>query len=289
VITEFRGRGDEVHIQPLSFSEFIQTFDGSKYDAWSKYLLYGGMPLAATMATNEQKTAYLQRLFSETYLKDILEHNRIQKTVELDELIDVLASSVGSLSNPTKIAATFKSKTKSSISPNTVQTYIDFLEDSFLISKASRFDVKGRHYIGSSKKYYFADVGLRNARLGFRQIEETHLMENVVYNELRSRGMLVDVGVVPVRERNKNGNLERKQLEIDFVATRGSKKYYIQSAFAIPDETKREQEEASLIRVPDSFRKIILVGTPSPTWHDERGVTFMNVLDFLLDENGLDK
>lgn len=289
VITEFRGRGDEVRIQPLSFSEFMQTYSGNRYDAWAEYLMYGGMPLAATMQTDEQKASYLQALFTETYLKDILDHNRIKNNVELDELVDVLASSVGSLTNPTKIAATFRSVHGSTLSPSTVQAYIGYLEDPFLIEEAVRFDVKGRHYIGSPKKYYFEDVGLRNARLGFRQVEETHLMENIIFNELRSRGMLVDVGVVPVRERNDAGILERKQLEIDFVATRGSSKYYIQSAYALPNEEKRHQEEASLVRVPDSFRKIILVGTPTKTWHDEQGITFMNVLDFLLDEKSLER
>ncbi len=289
VITEFRGRGDEVRIQPLCFAEFLQAYSGNRYDAWAEYLMYGGMPLAATMQTDEQKASYLQALFNETYLKDILDHNRIKNSVELDELVDVLASSVGSLTNPTKIAATFRSVLGSTLSPSTVQTYIQYLEDSFLIEEAVRFDVKGRRYIGSPKKYYFEDVGLRNARLGFRQVEETHLMENVIFNELRSRGMLVDVGVVPVRERNDAGTLERKQLEIDFVATQGSRKYYIQSAYALPDEEKRRQEEASLVKVPDSFRKIILVGTPTRTWHDDNGITFMNVLDFLLDEESLDK
>lgn len=259
VITEFRGRGDEIHIYPLTFKEFMQVYDGDMYHGWAEYIVYGGLPLTVTMKTEEQKIHYLTRLFDETYLKDIIDRHHIDKTQGLEDLIHILASAIGSLTNAPKIEATFKSVIKSDISLNTIRQYMEYLEDAFIISKANRYNVKGRKYIGTPLKYYFEDIGLRNARLGFRQIEEMHLMENVVYNELRSRGYSVDVGVVEKRGINAEGKSERIQLEIDFIANLGSKRYYIQSAFGMPTEEKKRQEKASLVNVKDSFKKIIIV------------------------------
>ena len=288
IITEFRGRGDEIHVFPLTFKEFMQAYDGDMYRGYADYALYGGLPLVLSMKTEEQKIKYLISLFEETYIKDIKDRNQIEKLQELNDLINVLASAMGSLTNPNKIEATFKSKLNSEISGNTIRQYIEYLQDAFLISEAKRFDVKGRKYIGTPLKYYFEDVGLRNARLGFRQVEETHLMENIVYNELRARGYQVDVGVVPIRRNNDTGSRERAQLEIDFVATLGSKKYYVQSAFSLPDEEKVKQEKASLINVNDSFKKIIVVNDTMNIRRDETGITTINVYDFLLNENSLD-
>lgn len=288
VITEFRGRGDEVHIYPLTFKEFMEAFHGDMYHGWAEYVVYGGLPLTATMKTEEQKIHYLTNLFQETYLKDIIERHNIEKTQELEGLINILASVIGSLTNPPKIEATFKSQIQSNISLNTIRQYIEYLEDAFIINKANRYNVKGRKYIGTPLKYYFEDVGLRNARLGFRQIEETHLMENIVYNELRSRGYSVDVGVVEKRESNGDGKTKRTQLEIDFIANLGSRRYYIQSAFSMPTEEKRIQEKASLIHVRDSFKKIIVVKDVVNITRDEYGITTMSIYDFLLKENSLE-
>lgn len=288
VITEFRGRGDEVHIFPLTFKEFMEAFHGDIYHGWAEYVVYGGLPLTVTMKTEEQKIRYLTNLFQETYLKDIMERHQIEKTQELEDLVHILASAVGSLTNPPKIEATFKSTIHSNISLNTIRQYIEYLEDAFIISKANRYNVKGRKYIGTPLKYYFEDVGLRNARLGFRQIEETHLMENIIYNELRKRGYSVDVGVVERRKNNGDGRTERAQLEIDFVANLGSRRYYIQSAFSMPTEEKRLQEKASLLQVKDSFKKIIVVKDVVNVTRDEHGIVTMSVYDFLLKENSLE-
>ena len=288
VITEFRGRGDEIHIYPLTFKEFMGAYDGDMYRGWAEYVVYGGLPLTVTMKTEEQKINYLTNLFKETYLKDIIERHHIEKTQELEDLINILASAIGSLTNPPKIEATFKSTIQSTISLNTIRQYIEHLEDAFIINKANRYNVKGRKYIGTPLKYYFEDVGLRNARLGFRQIEETHLMENVIYNELRSRGYSVDVGVVEKRGTNKDGKEYKNQLEIDFVANLGSKRYYIQSAFSMSTEEKRIQEKASLINVNDSFKKIIVVKDVMNIIRDEYGITTMSIYDFLLKENSLE-
>lgn len=285
IITEFRGRGDEVHVFPLTFREFMQVYDGDVYQGWTDYVTYGGLPLVATMKTEEQKIQYLTRLFEETYIKDIRERNRVEKVQELNDLINVLASSVGSLTNPTRIEATFKSVVQSDISLNTIRQYIEYLEEAFVIHAAQRYDVKGRRYIGTPIKYYFEDVGLRNARLGFRQTEETHLMENVIYNELRARGFQVDVGVVPFR---RPGTQERAQLEVDFVANLGSRRYYVQSAFRIPDEEKERQEKASLLKVNDSFKKIVVVKDVMNVQRDENGITTMSIYDFLLKGNSLE-
>ena len=288
VITEFRGRGDEIHIYPLTFKEFMGAYDGDMYRGWAEYVIYGGLPLTVTMKTEEQKINYLTNLFKETYLKDIIERHHIEKIQELEDLINILASAIGSLTNPPKIEATFKSTIQSTISLNTIRQYIEHLEDAFIINKANRYNVKGRKYIGTPLKYYFEDVGLRNARLGFRQIEETHLMENIIYNELRSRGYTVDVGVVEKRGTDENGKEYKNQLEIDFVANLGSKRYYIQSAFSMPTEEKRIQEKASLVNVNDSFKKIIVVKDVVNVTRDEDGITTMSIYDFLLKENSLE-
>lgn len=288
VITEFRGRGDEIHIYPLTFKEFMEAYDGDMYRGWAEYVVYGGLPLTVTMKTEEQKISYLTNLFKETYLKDIIERHHIEKTQGLEDLVNILASAIGSLTNPPKIEATFKSAIQSTISLNTIRQYIEHLEDAFIINKANRYNVKGRKYIGTPLKYYFEDVGLRNARLGFRQVEETHLMENIIYNELRSRGYTVDVGVVEKRGTDENGKEYKNQLEIDFVANLGSKRYYIQSAFSMPTEEKRIQEKASLVSVNDSFKKIIVVKDVVNVTRDEDGITTMSIYDFLLKENSLE-
>ena len=288
IITQFRGRGDEIHVWPLTFKEFMQVYDGDVYNGWAEYVIYGGLPLTVSMKTEEQKVQYLTNLFKETYLKDIIERYHIDKVQEMDDLLNILASSIGSLTNPPRIEATFKSLIHSNISMNTIRQYIEYLEDAFIINKAYRYNVKGRKYIGTPLKYYFEDVGLRNARLGFRQVEQTHLMENIIYNELRSRGYSVDVGVVEKREVDSNGKEKKKQLEIDFIANLGSKRYYIQSAYSMPTEEKRIQEKASLIGVKDSFKKIILVKDVVKVSRDEDGIMMMNIYDFLLNKDSLD-
>ena len=288
VITEFRGRGNEIHIYPLTFKEFMEAYDGDMYHGWAEYVVYGGLPLTVIMKTEEQKINYLTNLFKETYLKDIIERHHIEKIQELEDLVNILASAIGSLTNPPKIEATFKSAIQSTISLNTIRQYMEYLEDAFIINKANRYNVKGRKYIGTPLKYYFEDVGLRNARLGFRQVEETHLMENIIYNELRSRGYSVDVGVVEKRGTDENGKEYKNQLEIDFVANLGSKRYYVQSAFSMPTEEKRIQEKASLVNVKDSFKKIIIVKDVMNVTRDEDGITTMSIYDFLLKENSLE-
>ena len=288
IITEFRGRGDEVHVYPLSFREFMDAYEGDRYQGWADYVTYGGLPLTMRMKTEERKAEYLTRLFEETYIRDIIERNHIEKIQELNDLINILASAVGSLTNPSKIEATFKSVIQSEISLNTVRQYMEYLKDAFIIHEANRYDVKGRKYIGTPLKYYFEDVGLRNARIGFRQMEETHLMENVIYNELRIRGFQVDVGVVEKRAKNAEGKQEKSQLEIDFVANLGSKRYYIQSAFRLPDEEKVRQEKASLLSVNDSFKKIIIVKDVIKIQRDEKGIVTMGMYDFLLNDNSLE-
>ena len=287
VITEFRGRGDEIRIYPLTFKEFMQVYDGDMYHGFADYIVYGGLPLISTMKTETQKVNYLTNLFNETYLKDIIERNHIEKSQELEDLINVLASAIGSLTNPPKIQATFKSTIGSSISINTIRQYIEYLEDAFIISKAQRYNVKGRKYIGTPLKYYFEDIGLRNARLGFRQVEETHLMENIIYNELRYRGYSVDVGVVEKRETGIDGKQVRKTLEIDFIANLGSQRYYIQSAFSMPTLEKQIQEKTSLLNVSDSFKKLIIVKDIVNVSRDENGITIMSIYDFLLKKDSL--
>lgn len=287
VITEFRGRGDEIHLYPLSFAEFMSVYKGDVYHGWADYVDYGGLPRVLFMKTPQQKVQYLTSLFNEVYLKDILERNKIDKTQELEDLINILASAIGSLTNPSKIEKTYKSELQKTLTDSTIKKYIEFLEDSFIVSAAHRYDVKGRKYIGSPLKYYFEDLGLRNARLGFRQVEETHVMENIIFNELKRRGYSVDVGIVEARERNREGSMLRKQYEVDFVANLGSNRYYIQSAFSIPDEEKRKQEKASLVRIDDSFKKIVLVKDVVNVSRDNDGIATMSVYDFLLDQNSL--
>ena len=288
VMTEFRGRGDEIRIHPLTFAEFMQGFPGDRYDGWAEYVMYGGLPLTLSMRTPEQKAVYLSSLFEEVYLTDVVERNHLTKSQELESLVDVLASSIGSLTNPTKIEATFKSVLHSKLDADTIKRYIGHLEEAFLVSEAARYDVKGRKYIGTPKKYYFDDVGLRNARLGFRQVEESHLMENVIYNELRARGLSVDVGVVEKRSK-VNGKDERRQLEVDFVANLGYRRYYVQSALHIDSDEKREQEKRSLRIIDDSFRKIVIVKDVMRPYMDNDGILTMGLFDFLLDPNSLDR
>ncbi len=287
VMTEFRGRGDEVRVTPLSFAEFMQAFDGDRYDGWSEYLMYGGMPFLRTMRTDAQKARYLENLLQEVYLEDVIARNRVDKTQELDNLVDILASSVGSLTNPTKIESTFRSIMHSKLDSATIARYIDFLEDAFVIDEAVRYDVKGRKYIGTPKKYYFEDVGLRNARLGFRQIEENHLMENVIYNELKRRGFTVDVGEIARQERVEGSNL-RKRYEVDFVANLGYRRYYIQSALNLDTPEKAEQEKRPLKLIDDSFKKIVVVNRVVKPNMDDDGILTMGLFDFLLDPNSLD-
>lgn len=288
VITEFRGRGDEIRVHPLCFREFLSVHDGSEDKAWEDYLYYGGLPLVLSMFTPEEKAEYLNGLFNMVYLSDLKERHRIKNSAELDELTDILASSVGSLTNPLKLAKTMRSVKNKTVSDKTLKSYIDYLLDSFLISKAVRFDIKGRKYIGSPAKYYFEDVGLRNARLHFRQMEENHLMENIIYNELRIRGYQVDVGVVEKQIKTETGALKQKQFEIDFVASRGSEKYYIQSAFAQPSSEKAEQEERPLRAVNDSFKKIIVVRDHIGLRRNETGIVTMGLRLFLKEERSLE-
>lgn len=287
VITEFRGRGDEVHMYPLSFAEFMSVYPGTKQDGWNEYMLYGGIPLVLEFTTPDQKIAFLKSLFEETYISDIVGRHNIRNKAELEELLNILSSAIGSLTNPQKLSATFQTVKKKKISNSTIKRYIDYLCDSFLIDSAIRYDVKGKKYIDTPVKYYFTDMGLRNARLNFRQIEETHSMENIIFNELKMRGFNVDVGVIMQYETNEKGSNIRKQLEIDFVCNQGSKRYYIQSAYAIPDQAKMEQEQRSLMLTGDFFKRMIITkDTPAP-YYNESGVLIMNVYDFLLNENSL--
>lgn len=287
VITEFRGRGDEVHMYPLSFAEFMSVYPGTKQDGWNEYMLYGGIPLVLEFTTPDQKIAFLKSLFEETYISDIVGRHNIRNKAELEELLNILSSAIGSLTNPQKLSATFQTVKKKKISNSTIKRYIDYFCDSFLIDSAIRYDVKGKKYIDTPVKYYFTDMGLRNARLNFRQIEETHSMENIIFNELKMRGFNVDVGVIMQYETNEKGSNIRKQLEIDFVCNQGSKRYYIQSAYAIPDQAKMEQEQRSLMLTGDFFKRMIITkDTPAP-YYNESGVLIMNVYDFLLNENSL--
>ncbi len=288
IITEFRGRGDELHIRPLSFAEFMQEYDGNKYDAWNEFVLFGGLPPVALLGNSERKIELLKNLFKETYINDIISRHNIKNKEEFEELIDILSSGIGSLTNPKKLADTFKSKKNKTISVNTIKTYLEYLSDAFVVNRAIRYDIKGKKYIDTPHKYYFSDIGLRNARINFRQLEENHTMENIIYNELVSRDFNVDVGIVPVAGKDKNNKFIRKQYEVDFVCNKGAKRYYIQSAFLIPDNEKLKQESNSLIRIDDSFKKIIIVkDTPAP-WYTEDGIMIINIYDFLLNPNSLD-
>ena len=281
IITEFRGRGDEIRVYPLSFSEFYSVYGGEFEKAWVMYCNYGGMPLCLSMETPEDKAKYLTSLFETTYLADIINRNNLRGNAEIGELTDVLASSIGSLTNPLKLSNTFASVKNVKLSANTIASYIDYLEDAFLIEKAIRYDIKGKKYINTPAKYYFVDLGLRNARLSFRQQEYTHIMENVIYNELRLRGYSVDVGVVETVEK-ENGTFTRKKLEVDFVVNLGNRRYYIQSAYNIPSEEKMKQEQASLLAINDAFRKIIIVNQPILSGYNEQGILMLSLKDFLL-------
>ena len=286
ILTQFRDRGDEIRVYPLSFAEFYNEYEGDKRGAWQDYYTYGGMPLATSLESHEEKSRYLKDLFDRTYIKDVLERHEIKNDTEvLDILLDVLASGIGSLTNPSKLANTFKSERQIGIGSETIEKYIGYFEESFLIEKAVRYDVKGRKYIGTPAKYYFTDLGLRNARLGFRQLEETHIMENVLYNDLIRRGMNVDVGVVEYNTKDANGKKIRKQLEVDFVVNQGGRRFYIQSTLSIADPEKKEQEIESLKRIPDSFSKIVVVRDYLKPWQDENGITYVGIEQFLLNED----
>lgn len=289
ILTEFRGRGDEIRVSPLSFEEFYNAYDGDKHDAWQEYCTYGGLPLVMQKRGHEEKAKYLQSLFDTIYISDIMDRNKLayEKSV-LDDILNIVSSSVGSLTNANRIVNTFKSEKQITIGSPTVNRYLDYFIDAFLLYKAERYDVKGRKYIGSPLKYYFSDIGLRNARLNFRQQEENHIMENIIYNELCNRDFSVDVGVVEYCYKDENKKSKRTQLEIDFVANKGSKKYYIQSALTIGDEQKRKQEVNSLNRIGDSFKKIVVVKDNIIPWHDENGILYIGIENFLLDESAMD-
>ena len=288
VITEFRGRGDEIHMYPLSFAEFMSVYQGEKLDGWNEYMLYGGIPLVLNISSPEQKVAFLKSLFEETYISYIIGRHNVRNKAELEDLLNIISSAIGSLTNPEKLSKTFKSVKNKNISSNTIKRYIEYLSDSFLIDTAFRYDIKGRKYIGSPVKYYFNDMGLRNARLNFRQIEETHSMENIIFNELKIRGFNVDVGVIVQNGKDENGSSIRKQFEIDFVCNKASKRYYIQSAYAIPDEAKLMQEQMPLMLTGDFFKRIIITrDTPAPHYN-ESGILNMSIYDFLLNKNSLD-
>ena len=288
IVTEFRGRGFEVKMYPLSFSEYMSVYQGSVQAGFNEYMLYGGLPQILSYAMEEQKAKFLKSLFDEVYIKDIKDRYEIRKDDDLEELINIMASGVGSLTNPNKLANTFRSEKKSSISYDTVKEYIDYLCDSFLVEKSTRYDIKGKRYVNAPYKYYFMDLGLRNARINFRQSERSHLMENMVYNELRIRGFNVDVGIVPVVMADESGRQRRFSFEVDFVCNLGSRRYYIQSAYRMESDEKIRQERASLLKVDDSFKKIIVVGEESPVTRDEVGITTISIYDFLLKENSLE-
>ncbi len=288
VITEFRGRGDEIRIYPLSFAEFYATYDGDYDDAWNEYLIYGGLPQVTQFSLERQKAEYLKNIFANVYIKDVVERNKLQNVDEIDTLVDVLASAIGAPTNPTKISNTFKSERGITYSNKTISNHIDYLAQSFLISKASRYDIKGRKYVGANLKYYFTDIGLRNARLNFRQQETTHIMENIVYNELLIRGYNVDVGIVEIFGKDGEGKTTRKQLEVDFVVNQGSQRYYIQVAYDMSSEEKQAQEFNSLRNIPDSFKKIVIVNGTKKPWRNDEGFVIMGVKYFLLNVDSLE-
>ena len=288
IATEFGGRGDEVHMYPLSFSEFMTVYNGNQYNGWNDYITYGGIPLVVLAETEEQKMILLDNLFKETYISDIVKRNKIRNIGEMEALLDVLSSAIGSLTNPNKLQKTFKSVNQSKITATTITKYIEYLEDAFLIEEASRYDIKGKSYIGTPVKYYFMDMGLRNSRINYRQMEVTHSMENVIYNELRTRGFSVDVGNLTIVENSKDGKTIKKQLEVDFICNKGSKKYYIQSAYILGTAEKMAQEIRPFLKINDSFKKIVITSdTPKP-FYSEEGILMMNVFDFLLNADSLD-
>jgi len=288
ILTEFRGRGDEIHVNPLSFAEYSSVYDGSISQAWKDYYTYGGLPLILTREDDEMKVEYLSSLLKKVYISDIVDRNKIRNESELEELVNILASSVGSLTNPAKLSRTFRSVKNSKITEKTIKKYLGYLTDAFLTDKAVRYDVKGKKYIETPSKYYFTDIGIRNAQLNFRQQEENHIIENIIFNELKIRGYRVDVGVVEIVETNDEGKKVQKGLEIDFIATKGNNKYYIQSAFDMPNAAKEKQEKKSLLKTKDSFKKIIVVKDDIKLKRDDNGITTMGIFDFLLNENSLD-
>ena len=288
VITEFRGRGDEIRIYPLSFAEFFSAYDGDYDDAWNEYLIYGGLPQVAQFSLERQKAEYLKNIFANVYIKDVVDRNKLQNVDEIDTLVDVLASAIGAPTNPTKISNAFKSERGITYSNKTISNHIDYLAQSFLISKASRYDIKGRKYVGANLKYYFTDIGLRNARLNFRQQETTHIMENIVYNELLIRGYNVDVGIVEIFGKDGEGKTTRKQLEVDFVVNQGSQRYYIQVAYDMSSEEKQAQEFNSLRNIPDSFKKIVIVNGTKKPWRNDEGFVIMGMKYFLLNADSLE-
>ena len=288
VVTEFRGRGDEIHLYPLSFSEFMQGYQGDKWNGWREYYTFGGLPLILSLETEQKKSEYLKNLYESVYLVDILERNKVRNKAEFDELARIIASSIGSPCNPTKLSNTFRSVKNLTVSSTSIARYLSYMEYAFLIEKSIRYNIKGKKYINTLSKYYFSDLGIRNALLGFRQQEESHIMENIVYNELRTRGYHVDVGMLEERTTDKNNKTIRKQYEVDFVANQGNKRYYIQSAFAMPDEAKVRQETASLTRIDDSFKKIIVVKDDIMPKRDENGIVTIGIMDFLLRPDSLD-
>lgn len=288
VVTEFRGRGDEIHLYPLSFSEFMQGYQGDKWNGWREYYTFGGLPLILSLETEQKKSEYLKNLYESVYLVDILERNKIRNKAEFDELARIIASSIGSPCNPTKLSNTFKSVKNVTVSSTSIAKYLSYMEYAFLIEKSIRYNIKGKKYINTLSKYYFSDLGIRNALLGFRQQEESHIMENIIYNELRIRGYHVDVGLVEERTTDRNNKTIRKQYEVDFVANQGNRRYYIQSAFSMPDEAKIRQETASLTRIDDSFKKIIVVKDNIMPKRDENGIVTIGIMDFLLHPDSLD-
>lgn len=289
ILTEFKDRGDEIRINPLTYSEFYEAFQGDKRYVWREYYTYGGMPLVLSKKSHEEKSKYLKDLFTKTYLSDVIEHNKIlNEQVILEDLVNIVSSSVGSLTNPTKLSNTFRSVKHVAVSPYTIGKYLDYFIDAFMMYKAFRYDIKGKKYLETPLKYYFTDVGLRNARLNFRQQEENHIMENIIYNELLAREFDVDVGVVEYHRTDESGKKIRSQLEVDFVANKGSKRYYIQSALTVAEEAKREQETNSLNRIPDSFKKIVVVRDDIIPWYDEQGIMYMGIEQFLLDEHAVE-
>ena len=288
IVTEFRGRGDEIRVYPLSFAEFYDVYDGDYDDAWNEYMIYGGLPQVVQFSAVRQKTEYLKNIFANVYIKDVVERNKLQNVDEIGTLVDILASVIGAPTNPTKISNTFKSERGNSYSNKTISSHIDYLSEAFLISKANRYDIKGRRYVGANLKYYFTDVGLRNARLNFRQQEPTHIMENIVYNELLVRGYNVDVGIVDVFAKNSEGKRVHKQLEVDFVVNQGSQRYYIQVAYDISSEEKQAQELNSLRNIPDSFKKIVIVNGTQKPWRNDEGFVIMGMKYFLLNADSLE-
>lgn len=287
VITQFRGRGDEIKITPLSFQEFTSVKEGNREDLLNEYLTYGGLPQVVTMNETNRKVEYLKNLFTHTYLRDIKERYTILKDDDLEELITLVASNIGSLTNPAKLANSFKSIKQSNLCQDTIKSYLDLLQDAFLIEKSVRYDIKGKKYISTPSKYYFSDLGLRNARLNFRQTEFTHLLENAIYNELRLRGLSVDVGQVPISKTDADGKRKQSMLEVNFVCNQGFKRYYIQVAYALPTQDKIDQEMNSLLKIKDGFTKYVIVGTPTPTYQNDDGIIIMNVYDFLMNSNSL--